>query len=140
MPGKDDVLVCYDECFENSTNRQPRAYWLFAYHERDTNCFERPKPKFVKVEHLTERQSVFSLAWPDLLPTNGVCAVATEDQHAFELWRDGAWVGSYTLPVYTNAPPVTWWRVALTPVTATTDAAIATVVVFGTSSVYLGPR
>ena len=124
VSGTNDLLVQYDECFEKSKTIRPRAYWLFTYSNRDTNSVCRPKPKFVNPERIPNLAPIKMLCGPDVATNSGYCVRKVNNPRAFELWRDGAEVGSYRLPVYTNAPPTTWGRVALTPVTVTTDTAI----------------
>jgi len=124
LPGTNDVLVQYDEQFAHSSRIKPRAYWLSAYAAIDTNSVQRPKPKFVNATSLTNLCRVAFIGTNISPPTNGFCAMPSSDNHSFKLWRIGTTPGEYTLPVYSNTPPATWWRVALTPVTVTTDAAI----------------
>ena len=124
LPGTNDVLVQYDEQFAHSSRIKPRAYWLSAYAAIDTNSVERPKPKFVNATLLTNLCPVALIGTNISRPTSGFCAMPSPNHHSFKLWRTGTTLGEHTLPVYSNAPPVTCWRVALTPLTATTDAAI----------------
>jgi hypothetical protein len=137
---KNDVLVQYDECFANSRQPRQRAYWLWEYAGMDTSSQRRPKPAFAEIATLTNLCAVPMVETNEVKPRQGFYAVPAADQRSFELWRDGAALGEYRLPVYFSAPPVTWGRVLLTPVTATTDAAIVTAVIgaFGMSA-GLGP-
>jgi hypothetical protein len=130
VPGTNDVLVRYDECFAKSTNSRPRAYWLFAYAVHDTNRLNRPKPNFVPPESFTNACPIPQLATENAVPAQSdwvmVRSFPTVPTQAgvFKLWRNGTYAGQYELPVYSGAPPVTWGRVLLTPVTVATDAAI----------------
>jgi len=130
-PGTNDVLVQYDECFASSKTLRPRAYWLYPYVYRDSNPVERPKPKFVNPETIPNLTPIKLLCSSVVATNGGYSARQLSNERAFELWHDGAPVGQFELPVYSNAPPVTWGRVALTPVTVATDAAILTVLAAG---------
>jgi hypothetical protein len=123
-PNKDDVLVEYDECFAKSRDVRVRAYWLFKYAAVDTNAMERPKPAFVPLDTFTNFCSIPVVCSTNAISPLGYSVQSKMDSAAFTLWRNGALVGEYHLPVYSNAPPVTWGRVALTPLSVTTDAAI----------------
>ena len=125
-PGINDVLVQYDECFAHSGTVRPRAYWLFEYAAKDTNAVRRPKPAFVSCAGHSNLCCIPQVKISEPIPTNGFCARLSTNEISFTLWRDSTEVGEYILPVYSNAPPATWGRVLLTPVTVTTDAAIVT--------------
>ena len=129
LPGTSDVLVQYDEQFARSHWVKPRAYWLLAYAARDTNSLERPKPRFVNTATLTNLCPVMLPGGRESRPMNGWCALPSWDQRSFTVWQNGTALGEYRLPVYSNAPPATWGRVALTPVAVTTDAAIVAAVI-----------
>jgi len=130
---KNDVLVQYDECFAKSSTLRPRAYWLLEYAAKDTNSMNRPKPEFVNLADYTNLCVVPMVKPREAIPTNGYCVLPTANQLAFTLWRNGTELGNYNLPVYFNAPPVTFWRVALTPVTVAADTAIVIGVVGGSA-------
>ena len=124
-----DVLVCYDECCENSPKLQRRAYWLFAY---STNAQAYPKPRFTKATACVQLNPLplMDAADTNAAPAKGYAAFANANSQSFHLWRDGRGVGVFALPVYKAAPPATFWRVGLTPVAVATDAAIVCGVLF----------
>lgn len=124
FPQEQDVLVHYEECFAKSDQTRPRAYWLLTYESWKTGSEAAPVPEFVNPENYPGLKPV-PLVDSDLkLLTNGYCAIVRPGNRQFSLWRNGAKMGEYSLPVYSNAPPVTAGRIALTPVTVATDAAI----------------
>lgn len=131
VPGTNDVLVQYDECFVNSQTLRPRAYWLFDYAAKDTNALRRPQPEFIRAGTLTNLCPIPQVERCGAIPANGYGVRLSTSENSFQLLRDGRAVGEYHLPIYSNAPPATWGRVLLTPVTVTTDAAIVTAVISG---------
>ena len=128
-PGINDVLVQYDECFAGSGAVRPRAYWLLEYAAKDTNTARRPKAEFISCASDTNLCFIPRVQISEPIATNGFCARLSTNEISFTLWRDSTELGEYKLPVYSNAPPVTWGRVLLTPVTVATDAAIVTAAV-----------
>ena len=129
-PQRDDVLVEYDECFAKSDDVRPRAYWLLAHAGSINNPADPPKPKFVNPADCENLAPVPSVCSESDVATNGFCYKEESGLHSFVLWHDGKMMGTCTLPIYSNAPPVTVGRVALTPVTVATDAAIITLILF----------
>lgn len=129
VPQKSDVLVQYDECFAKSKTVRPRAFWLLEYAAKDTNCWHRPKPDFVNLAEFTNLCVVPLIQSQTKVLTNGYCALPATNQQSFVMWHDGVAMRNFSLPVYSNAPPVTWGRVMLTPVTAATDTAIVVLLV-----------
>jgi hypothetical protein len=124
MPGRSDVLVQYDEVFGKFSEVTPRAYWLQPYKQRQSNAAGRPD--FIPPETCTNLESVPLGNLNSAVPTHGYHGALHENSASFSLWCDGRLEGVYSLPHYDAAPPVTWWRVSLTPVTVATDAAIVT--------------
>ncbi|HTL73944.1 MAG TPA: hypothetical protein VL863_11630 [bacterium] len=129
-PQKDDVLVEYDECFAQSENVRPRSYWLLAYAASINNPADPPKPKFVNPADCENLAPVPRVCSDGEVATNGYCFKEEPGLRSFVLWHDGAMMGTCSLPVYSNAPPVTVGRVVLTPLTVTTDAAIIAAILF----------
>lgn len=121
-PQTRDVLVEYDEQQGKSTRLELRAYSLFAY---ATNTSKHPKPGFVNPAACAAMEPIplLDATASDNPPSNGYCAVLAADRHSFVLWHNGADLGCFDLPVYREARP-TVWRIALTPVCVTADAAI----------------
>ena len=129
-PQKEDVLVEYDECFAGSEEVRPRAYWLLAYAARINQPADPPTPKFVNPADYANLAPVPRVCSESNVATNGYCFKEETGLRSFVLWHDGAMMGTCSLPIYSNAPPVTVGRVALTPVTVATDAAIITLILF----------
>jgi hypothetical protein len=123
-----DVLVRYDECFAKSTSEHARAYWLLAYAAQTNQLDEPPKPKFVAPAEITGLVVVPRVTTASQVSSNGYCFMPQTNPCSFVLWHDGSKMGNYSLPVYSNAPPVTVGRVVLTPVTVTTDTAIVALI------------
>jgi hypothetical protein len=121
---KNDLLVQYDECFADSKEVRPRAYWLLEYADSIKNPDDPPKPQFVNTADCGTLLPVPMVVSGHNVSTSGFCVVRGPDQSKFALWRDGISMGTYSLPVYSNAPPVTVKRVALTPVTVAADGCI----------------
>lgn len=138
-----DVLVCYDEQCARSSKVRLRAYWLFAHSLNDTNSFKHPKPGFINPAVCTNLSPVAILigaAATNVISTNGYCALPASDQRSFRLWWKGTELGTYNLPIYSNAPPATFWRVAMTPAAVAADTAIVAVIMgFWGMSAGMGP-
>lgn len=132
-PQKDDVLVEYDECFAGSEELRPRAYWLLAYAAGINKPADPPKPKFVNLADYDNLAPVPRVCLESEVATNGYCFKEEPGLTSFVLWHDGVMMGTCSLPVYSNAPPVAVWRVMLTPVTVATDAAIIAGLCLGAS-------
>jgi hypothetical protein len=123
-----DVLVQYEECFAKSSQARARAYWLLAYAAQTNQLAEPPKPRFVAPAEIRGLVAVPKVTTAGQVGSNGYCFLPQTNPCSFVLWHDGARLGTYSLPVYSNAPPVTVGRVVLTPVTVTTDTAIVALI------------
>ena len=144
-PQGTNVLVQYDECFAKSTRSRPRAYWLWPpeiyqpvvqfrprggeLRATQTNRFVPAKPIFVKSAGESNLLLVPFIVDTNRVATNGYCALVSPDQTNFKLWRNGIQLDDYKLPVYTNRPPPSFKRVAMTPVSVTVDAVVVSVIV-----------
>lgn len=123
-PQRNDILVRYNEHTNDNALAEERAYWLFA----SANSSSAQKaPVFVSnpdFEHL-EPIPVFPLKMMVKRGAPaGYAAVAEPTSRKFELWRDGMEIHTYKLPDYSKWGPATPWRVALTPLAVTGDAAL----------------
>ncbi len=116
-----DILVSYDESCGKSQNIRRRSYWLFA---STTNADGRTIVAKSAVSTKLSPIPVIDIAKTNSAPARGYCAFTEINSNGFRLCRDGQTVGNYGLPLYDGAPPVTWWRVVLTPVAAAADAGI----------------
>ena len=138
---KGDVLVQYDECFDDSKTIKPRAYWLLIYQTAITNISTTtpmPRPEFVKSARSLHLSPVPQINSEQDVSTNGYCVQANPDKRSFLLWHNGVLRGKYRLPSYSGMPPTTAGRLALTPLAVAADAAIDTFVVFAVAFVVAG--
>ncbi|HWY77045.1 MAG TPA: hypothetical protein VN281_15585 [Verrucomicrobiae bacterium] len=132
-PSRRDLLVRYCEDVNDSTNSQLRAYWLFA----STNSASSTEaPIFVNQTNYDELVSVPVLGsrkgLKDVDSETGYCAIDRNRGLSFdfryreslEVWRDGGKIGKFKLPEYTEWEGRNTWRVALTPLAVTGDAAL----------------
>ena len=150
-PQGTNVLVQYDECFAKSTRSRSRAYWLWPpeiyqpvvqvrphggeQRATQTNRFVPAKPIFIKSAGKTNLLAVPFIAETDRVATNGYCALVSPDQTNFKLWHNGILLDDYKLPVYTNRPPPSFKRVAMTPVSLTADVVIVAAAVAAVAAV-----
>ena len=123
-----DLLVCYDEHCEKDAKAQRRAYWLFNYVATGKSA----KPHFVDP---AKCDALCSVAVSEVSPTKtkqgtAYCAVIDAEPRRFHLYKEGLLVGTYQLPIYQGAPPVTFWRLGLTPLAVATDGVIVAMVLF----------
>lgn len=123
-PQRQDILVCYDGRMSNDSGFVERDYWLFA----STNSLANhgvpiydENPDFVHLVRLPLFQ--FKKDLKEAPPT-GYFALAGPTSRKFELWGDGTKIGTYQLPEHSEWGRATVWRVALTPLAVTGDAAL----------------
>lgn len=108
----------------NDSGFVERDYWLFA----STNSLAAQEaPVFddnPDYGHLV-RLPLFQFK-KDLkdAPSTGYFALAGPRSREFELWEDGKKIGTYELPKHSEWGRATAWRVALTPLAVTGDAAL----------------
>ncbi len=123
-----EVLVQYDEQYEESKKLRRRAYWLSDY---EIGRGGQGTPVFVQAQDysglipiplLDEAQASNAPA------VKGYVAVPTPWQQGFDLWRDGDALGRFYLPTYFARPPRTFGRVIATPFAALGDT-VAVIVV-----------
>jgi hypothetical protein len=122
-----DLLVQYTEQIEDTKHTRRRAYWLWA----STNSIaELGKPLFVKAPSARGLSPlpVFEKK-PTAMPPHGYLAVATHMEQGFDLWWDAQFLGRFYLPVYTESPEVSSWRIAASPFAALSDATIIIIVI-----------
>jgi hypothetical protein len=123
-PQQGDILVRYNEQLNKSTIVAERAYWLFA--SANSSATRKP-PVFADDANLDHLQviPVFQ-SKNDLkhLAPVGYSAFAIPTDCKFELCQDGKQIRRYRLPNYSRWGDVTSWRVALTPLAVTGDAAL----------------
>ena len=75
--------------------------------------------------------AVLELSDTNAAPNMGYRAFANPGSCTFHLWRDVQDIGFFSLPSYQAAPPATFWRTGLTPVTVAADAAMVGVFCMG---------
>ena len=117
-----NLLVVYDEIAERNEAVRTRAYWL---NENENLIRQNKRPHFVNVkssDHLAAvpvfcRPLSSGAKLPDLY------AVAGTNKQSFTLYRAGAAVALYDLPVYNDGKGRVE-RIALTPITVTADATV----------------
>lgn len=132
-----DLLVQYTEQIEDTKHTRHRAYWLWA---STNNIAENGQPIFVKPPANGRGLSplpVFEKK-PASLPPHGYLAVATHMEQGFDLWWDGQFLGRFYLPVYTETPKATGWRIVATPFAAMGDATVIILVVAVTVGLTVG--
>jgi hypothetical protein len=133
-PAHEDVLVQYDEWYEDSRHPRRRAYWLLATKDK----IQGGQPEFVDPASYPGLAPVPMVdASATNRPAAGYYAVVTAPA-AFELWRDGASLGSFELPDYYAVPKATGWRIAATPFAVLADGTVIVVVVAVVGGLILG--
>lgn len=123
-PQRKDILVSYNGHINNDSGSVERDYWLFASTDSSiahgAPVFD-DNPDFNHLVGLPVFQ--FKKELKDAPPT-GYFAFAGLSSRRFELWGDGRKIGTYKLPEHSEWGRVTPWRVALTPLAVTGDAAL----------------
>ncbi len=124
-----DVLVEYQELYEGNGHIRHRAFLLFQNEKRlDAN----KKPRFVSESKANKLRAspIQTFSVTDELPTPQPLryAVISTYGNGFTIVTDGYAGDPYRLPVYLD-PRGTIVEVALTPVTATCDVVIYTVII-----------
>jgi len=118
-----DVLVEYDESCEEKTFIKRRADFLYDNRQRIET---RRKPRFVRPARAVGFEPIRVLESPRAITAPaaaGIHAVVSTDNQSFTLYTNEMSLGSFDLPVYTDASRKTK-QVLLTPVTVTTDLTI----------------
>ena len=121
-PKSQEVLVQYDEQYEQSKKIRRRTYWLADY---ATGRSGQGQPVFVRAKDYSGLIPIPLL--DEAEATNapamkGYVAVPTPWQQGFDLWRDGDSLGRFYLPTYFATPPPTFWRIVATPFAALGDS------------------
>jgi hypothetical protein len=121
---KNDYLVVYNEYSERSDRTYTRAYWL---NKNENRVEDKSIPAFAakkSADHLPPVPVFYSVPQkPDLI--HNLYAVCSTNEDTFALYSDNREIGSYELPFYKDRRG-TAEKIALTPVTVTADAGIAT--------------
>jgi hypothetical protein len=119
---KNDILVVYNEYSERNDSTHTRAYWL---NKNENRVKDNRTPAFARknsVDHLPPVPVFYSL--PEMPESNrNLYAVCNTNFNTLALYSGNREIGSYALPIYKDRQG-TVEKVALTPVTVTTDAAM----------------
>jgi hypothetical protein len=135
-PQRKDILVCYHSHTNKGVVVEDRAYWLFASTNSST-AHGAPvfvdNPDFDHLVGLPLFQSKKELKHESL---PGYSVLAGPTSRKFELWEDGKKIGTYRLPEHSEWARATAWRVALTPLAVTGDAALTVGLIVGGTAGY----
>jgi hypothetical protein len=135
-PQRKDILVCYDAHINNDSGVVEKAYWLFAS-THSSAAHEQPifveNPDFGHLEEIPLFHSRKELKHES---PAGYSVLAGPTSRSFELWKDGKKFQTYRLPEHSDWGNATAWRVALTPLAVTGDAALTIGLTVGAAAGY----
>ncbi len=129
-PERSVVLVGYREQFEKTKHIRWRAYWI----DLQDHYSNSPKPVFVDPADYPGLTPIPLLAAGEntnSIPQIGYAAMEILPKPGFDLWKEGQFIGRYSLPVYEDTAPATAGTLATTPGALVVDAVIVVLVAAG---------